>query len=324
MLKTVGLDDWVAEDWPHYIALAVKWANDLPALAQLRAGLRDRALQSPLFDAEGMASDLVQAFEGMWSRWQRGEQPDSLQKFKSALQQRYQASPHSKAPVWIVSATQKSEADFWERSALGQSLRGLMPLDPRLVPHIAYANRRGLPEVYNAAIEAAPADAVLVFMHDDVWIDHLSGFTKALDEGLQHFQVVGVAGNRRRVSHQPAWRFINRHLHADDARNLSGGVAHGETPGTAEWSYFGPAPAPCELLDGVFLATSKAVLQASQVRFDPRFMFHFYDLDFCRSARQAKLKLGTWPIWLTHQSSGNYFNDTWVTQLARYLDKWKQ
>lgn len=322
MLMCAGLSDWVAADWPQYIDLAVRWAHALPALAQLRAELRSRVLQSPLFNADGMAADLAEAFEAMWARWKRGEQPDTEQKFSAALAQRYTPSTLSQAPVWIVAATQKTQEEFWQRSALGQSLRRLMPLDSRLQPHIAYANRRGLPEIYNAAIDAAPSDAVLVFMHDDVYIDHLTGFTKALDEGLRQAQVLGVAGNRRRQPGQPAWAFINRHLHADDARHLSGGVAHGETPGQAAWTYYGPAPAACELLDGLFLATTKAALQASAVRFDPRFMFHFYDLDFCRSARKAGLSLSTWPIRLTHQSTGNYFNETWRAQSLRYLEKW--
>lgn len=323
MLMSVGLSDWVAPDWPQYIDHAVQWANNLPALAQLRAELRSRTLQSPLFDAEGMADDLAAAFEAMWARWRSGEQPDAEQKFRSALRLRYQIGSHSQAPVWIIAATQKTEAEFWEHSALGQSLRLLMPLDPRLQPCITYANRRGLPEIYNAAIDAASADAVLVFMHDDVYLDHLTGLTAALDQGLQHFQVVGVAGNRRRLTHQPSWGFINRHLHQDEARYLSGGIGHGKTPGQAVWSHFGPTPAACELLDGVFLATTKAALQSKGVRFDPRFQFHFYDLDFCRSARQAGLSLGTWPIRLTHQSGGNYFSDDWLAQSAHYFEKWK-
>jgi len=59
------------------------------------------------------------------------------------------------------------------------------------------------------------------------------------------------------------------------------------------------------------------------VRFDTRFMFHFYDLDFCRSARKAGMSMGTWPIRLTHQSAGNYFNPTWLAQSAQYFEKWK-
>lgn len=40
------------------------------------------------------------------------------------------------------------------------------------------------------------------------------------------------------------------------------------------------------------------------VRFDPALGFHLYDLDFCRSAIEARLKIGTWQIANTHASDG--------------------
>ncbi len=72
--------------------------------------------------------------------------------------------------IEIVAATRLTEEEFWNRSALGISLRRLAQ-DTRLVARIAYANHRGLPDIYNARIAAAGAEDVLVFMHDDVWID---------------------------------------------------------------------------------------------------------------------------------------------------------
>ena len=59
------------------------------------------------------------------------------------------------------------------------------------------------------------------------------------------------------------------------------------------------------------------------MRFDERFDFHFYDLDFCRTARQAGLSIGTWPIAMTHQSKGAFGSDGWIDGLARYRAKWK-
>jgi len=85
----------------------------------------------------------------------------------------------------------------------------------------------------------------------------------------------------------------------------------------------GPAPAECELLDGVFLAVKKSVLRARGVRFDPAFPFHFYDLDFCRTARQQGLRLGTWPICITHQSNGGFETAQWNAGYQAYLAKWR-
>ena len=48
--KAVGLEDWTVDTVEDYIEKAVTAASDLPALAALREGLRDRVKQSPLLD----------------------------------------------------------------------------------------------------------------------------------------------------------------------------------------------------------------------------------------------------------------------------------
>jgi GT2 family glycosyltransferase len=221
--------------------------------------------------------------------------------------------------IEIVSATRLPEADFWNQSALGISLRRLGH-DARLVARIAFENRRGLPEIYNARIAAQDGGDILVFLHDDVWIDdYFLGDRVA--EGLRAYDVIGVAGNRRKVPHQPAWAFVDARFTWDARSNLTGAVAHGRTP-FGSISHFGAVPAECELLDGVLLAASKAALTASSVLFDPRFDFHFYDMDFCRSARKHGLRLGTWPICITHQSGGAFGSQAWQDKYRAYIAKW--
>jgi GT2 family glycosyltransferase len=221
--------------------------------------------------------------------------------------------------IEIISATQLSENEFWNGSALGLSLQRLKH-DQRLLARVAFANRRGLPEVYNARISAADSAEILVFIHDDVWIDD-DFIADRVIAALQTFQVVGVAGNRRRVPRQPAWPFLDCTFTWDERANLSGSVAHGKSA-FGQISCFGKVPADCELLDGVFLAAKKVVLTTHRVLFDPRFTFHFYDMDFCRSARQRGLRLGTWPIWLTHQSGGAFGTPAWNDAYHLYLEKW--
>jgi GT2 family glycosyltransferase len=223
--------------------------------------------------------------------------------------------------IEIVSATRLSESDFWNKSALGISLRRLR-YDSRLVARLAFENRRGLPEIYNARISAGDNNDILVFIHDDVWIDDYFLADRVI-EGLRTYDVIGIAGNRRRVPHQPAWGFLNTRLTWDDwdGANISGSIAQGKSP-FGPVAAFGAVPADCELLDGVFLAARKAVLTANEVLFDPRFDFHFYDMDFCRSARQRGLRLGTWPICLTHQSSGAFGTAKWHEKYRAYIEKW--
>jgi protein O-GlcNAc transferase len=68
LMNSVGLPQWVAADPQEYIDIALAHASDLPRLAQLRAGLRQVALASPLFDARRFAIDLQSAFEAMASQ----------------------------------------------------------------------------------------------------------------------------------------------------------------------------------------------------------------------------------------------------------------
>ena len=222
--------------------------------------------------------------------------------------------------IEIVSATRFSESDFWSKTALGASLRRLAH-DTRLVARIAYANRRGLPEIYNARIFAPEQADILVFIHDDVWIDDYFLADRVI-EGLRTFDVIGVAGNRRRVPRQPGWAILDAQRTLDDRVNLTGGIAHSKHP-FGVVIYFGTTPDECELLDGVFLAARRSTLVANQVAFDPRFDFDFYDMDFSRSARSRGLRLGTWPIGLTHQSMGDFRSERWNDNYRFYVEKWK-
>lgn len=218
----------------------------------------------------------------------------------------------------IISATRHTSATFAD-SLLGRTIRN-MQTRGGVVADIAYENRAGLPEVYNAAIERAEAEDDLAFIHDDVFVQDWF-LPERVSEGLGRFSVIGVAGNRRRVPRQPAWAFIDDTFTWDAFDNLSGAVAH-TVRGSTAISRYGPTPAPVVLLDGVFLAVRAGTLKQAGVRFDTRFTFHCYDLDFCRSCEQAGLTLGTWPIALTHGSGGHFGVPAWRKAFEAYLSKW--
>jgi GT2 family glycosyltransferase len=221
----------------------------------------------------------------------------------------------------IVSATRLPEAAFWEESALGRSLRRFH-YDGRLKPHVAYENRRGLPEVYNARLLAPDAGDIQVFIHDDVWIDDIF-FADHLLMGLAHADVLGVAGSRRRVPFQPCWHQViaGKEIVWEDQAYLSGSIAHGDGP-FGVISHYGHTPAECELLDGLLLAVRTRTARERECLFDARFAFHFYDMDFCRTARRRDLKLSTWPISVTHQSGGGFFSEPWKAAMREYFAKW--
>jgi hypothetical protein len=222
--------------------------------------------------------------------------------------------------IEIVSATRLSENDFYNKSALGISLRRLA-FDRRLVQRITFNNQRGLPTIYNDRISAADNNDMLIFIHDDVWIDDYF-LSERVIEGLQKYDIIGVAGNRRKVKNQPGWGFVDSKFTEDDKSNLSGSVAHGKFP-FGNVHVFGAVPADCELLDGVLIAAKKSVLVSKEVMFDPQFNFHFYDMDFCRSARECGLRLGTWAICITHQSLGGFGTKQWTESYLAYKEKWR-
>lgn len=223
--------------------------------------------------------------------------------------------------VRFVCATRASEEEFHTQTALGKSL-ALYHFYPFLELKLSANNSRGLPLLYNEAIEEAKSDpAVLVFIHDDV---HLSDFYWAdqLFNGLEHFDLIGVAGNKRRLPKQPAWCFIDTEFNRDHGDNLSGVVGHGSGFPCENLSVFGAPCQPVKLLDGVLLIARSQVLHDHHLRFDPAFAFHFYDLDFCRQAELSGIRVGTWSISVIHESHGNFHCAAWEQGYARYLDKY--
>jgi GT2 family glycosyltransferase len=223
--------------------------------------------------------------------------------------------------IRIVCATRQNREAFYSATALGKSLSLYRP--PAVELRLFAGNTLGLSTVYNTAIaESAAEREILLFVHDDL---HLCDFHWAdrLREGLATFDIVGLAGNRRRVPGQPGWGMMDEKLSADELKNLSGIVAHGRGFPADSVDVFGPPGQSVALLDGLFLAVRSQALQSKSLRFDEQFDFHFYDLDFCRQAERAGLTMGTWPIAVVHESKGGYVSDSWRRGYQSYLGKWR-
>lgn len=73
LMHNLQMDDWISDNVDEYVARAAAIAADLPALAELRRGLRQRMAQSPLCDAPRFARNLEAAFRGMWHRYCQAE-----------------------------------------------------------------------------------------------------------------------------------------------------------------------------------------------------------------------------------------------------------
>ena len=220
-------------------------------------------------------------------------------------------------PAPLLVSASRADGEGFGHTMLGRSLA--LPVHRQWQPRLALANSRPLAEAYNGALEEADPEALLLFCHDDVWLGELP-LVPLLNESLETFDLVGVAGNGRRLPGQVCW-WLRPGDGAWDHPHLVGSIHHGDECRNRA-TQFGPSPAPAALLDGVALAARAGVLQAAGVRFDPELDFHFYDLDVCRQALAAGLRLGVWPLPLVHASGGTAGSPAWQRCCERYQRKW--
>lgn len=306
----------------------------LPEIARLQSNLHEITTRAPreLFDSESFRADLAHARSVVAARVAtsegapttgatlRAEQPARA---ATAPADRSRAEASIDKPIRLVCATRCSRENFMSHTALGRSLALHRPTRP---PELLLfdQNTTGLATLYNAAIDqAVSSPAILVFMHDDVSIQDFF-WMERVREALARFDVVGLAGNRRRSSLQPAWAFATPDFKWDSPEYLSGTVGHGKGFPCDEVSYFGPSGVECKLLDGLMLVADSACLTESGTRFDEQFEFHFYDMDFCRQAELNGLRMGTWPISTVHESAGAFNTPPWRAAYERYLRKYGQ
>jgi hypothetical protein len=222
-------------------------------------------------------------------------------------------------PVTIVSATRCNESDFFQKTALGRCLRTYAAFGVKA--RIFFENARGLGACYNQAIDETPSEEeILVFVHDDVTIADFFWVDKLM-LGLSQFDVIGLAGNKRRVARQPAWAFVDDKWTWDDRANLSGIVGHGEGF-PCNLNVYGDVFQPLKLMDGVLLAAKKKTFTASGVRFDEQFKFHFYDMDICRQFDEKNVSMAAAPMGVIHASEGAFGGPEWRTGYQSYLEKW--
>jgi len=68
-LQSAGLGELLGDTREDYVRIAVDLASDLPRLAALRAGLRERMSRSPIMNSERLIRDLEAAYRAMWEAY---------------------------------------------------------------------------------------------------------------------------------------------------------------------------------------------------------------------------------------------------------------
>jgi len=225
--------------------------------------------------------------------------------------------------VKVIIASQETHSDFYKTTLTGQSLcQQIHASRMELVLHTS--NSTGLPKLYNAAIDASINDpCLLIFMHDDILILNYDWIDRII-EGLSVFDVLGVVGSKRRHPNQASWAYTDPDCQIrEDMQHTSGYIGFGKQFPPDYIGIYGPSSKPVKLLDGLMICAYSDTLIKNELRFDERFDFHFYDLDFCREEEVKSLSCGTWPISLVHASLGEMNTPTWHESYATYLSKWK-
>ena len=64
--NNLGMIDWIGENKEDYISKATKICSDYDKLSEIRANLRHKALNSPLFDNKKFAENFHEALWKMW------------------------------------------------------------------------------------------------------------------------------------------------------------------------------------------------------------------------------------------------------------------
>lgn len=183
-----------------------------------------------------------------------------------------------------------------------QLVQSLKPLKDDISLVINANNSTGLPAAYNKQLryENLIRHDIVLFVHDDVFIDDLKlkGKLYVAMNSLK-YDIVGLAGAKTLKINEPClWHLMS------DRSSWSGAVSHPTGDKQLAVTSFGPWPDRCLVLDGLFLAVNLAKALEVGWKFNEKFMYHHYDIAGCLDANKLKLKMGTYPINVTHSSPG--------------------
>ncbi|MGF6569895.1 putative O-linked N-acetylglucosamine transferase (SPINDLY family) [Paraburkholderia sp. GAS333] len=86
-MSHAGLEMFIAQDKDDFVRRGVELTSDIAALAALRAGMRERCENSPMFRPAEIADGVSTALRVMWRRWCAGLPAESFEVKETAAQQ---------------------------------------------------------------------------------------------------------------------------------------------------------------------------------------------------------------------------------------------
>ena len=229
--------------------------------------------------------------------------------------------------IRLVCATRVSLDDFSTQTALGKSLAlyGYYPfVEARVFARNAAWPSENLQRGHRRRREVDRLP-ILVFLHDDVHLCDFHWPLHLLRGRWSNFTSSGIAGNIRRVPRQPSLGIRQRRAEMGFACEPVGlRIAHGTGYPCKDLLFYGPSMQEVDFLDGLMLACKSRALHEKGIRFDERFDFHYYDLDFCRQAEAGGMRRWNLADFCgSRKNSGNLKSDAWKAGYRKYLDKWQ-
>ncbi len=179
------------------------------------------------------------------------------------------------------------------------------------------ANKHSIFQAYNIGASRAKYE-ILCFVHDDL-------FYMTQDWGkklLKHFEdseigLIGVAGARFKSKYNSGWGCSHKRLRAN--------VQETSPDGTIKKMYFNPNNTQLEdvvCIDGIFMATRKAVWDENHFDEITFSGFHCYDLDFSFQVKRKHKVCVCFDINVNHHANASY-NSKWLTASKILHNKWQ-
>lgn len=354
LLSCLDLNDWSFDGVEELIQAMRDRSRDLPALAALRASLRDRVAQSPITDAAQFTLALEANIRKVWRMWCADQSPDTPlslsnwdRRFAAFTRQPdrtglrtllalYAKRPSSAALhaelaraalAYVPAPVSFEPAPRSDRQSISFIICSIRPdklsairarinhlFRDHAVEVIGLTDARSLSEAYNRGAAQATG-RWLVFCHDDIALPQ-EEFADRLFAHLAAHDLVGMAG---------ASKLVDGHWERAGWPYLHGQILHRPSDGQG-WVYYcaglqAPVMTGLTALDGVFLACRRDVWDAVKFDADTFDGFHLYDIDFSHRAARAGFRLAVpTDLLLVHDSKGRY-DAVWQRYNERFLNK---
>jgi hypothetical protein len=180
----------------------------------------------------------------------------------------------------------------------------------------------GLCEVYNRMAEQAKYD-ILCFLHEDIYFE-TSGWGNlimSLFHSRNDLGVAGVAGSKYKSATYSGWYTGIKDF---DCANIN----HMEN-GTSKRIYLKPDDKDTTFedvvcVDGVFIASRKAIWD--RIRFNEKKLrgFHYYDIDYSLRASAICAVTVLYNINIVHITKGGDFGNSWVDTTITFHKDFRQ